>query len=553
MKKLIFIAALLFVTLLVSCYAPSQTKPTQTSSSETDLPYTNEAKSDAPADVLNWQYDPNPYDNFKIYGGRCGSDTAYVCIEDGVSRLIIESYDNDRIKTTYTVLNLDLAPIEGGDDNAYTLCADEYVVTSDSTVISEGKNFHAEITLDNKNGICTVYSISAEDNGEGEVSLKHRYNYSGDPIRSNFTSGSKVVSVQYHTSTHNVTEKTTTTFDSDRNRTHYLVQGWYKEGYPYYIKEYADGISATSTIYYHKNGNVMSETYYVKGRTAIQSAKNYDEDGVLASETYVEGNRRYDVSYFEDGKTVRRIQVEVIDEKTYHTLYLESSKRWYDPDTLANETVGNEYGYLKCIDYYSDGALKKVTTYREGKKYLSHTQYKIVNVVESEITYYQNGNPETEFRYGDKYKVIREYRYNENGTPKYLRDTSEDVDIIVQYHGDSGVKSSEYIFYIKLDRDTETEWYPNGVLRSVEEWVNGYRNSKLYYEDGSIWAETTESYARRETINYYQSGVIQSVYIHTPRVRTLTEYDENGKKIRFTHTDCEPDGTILNKYVEEYE
>ena len=33
----------------------------------------------------------------------------------------------------------------------------------------------------------------------------------------------------------------------------------------------------------------------------------------------------------------------------------------------------------------------------------------------------------------------------------------------------------------------------------------------------------------------------------------VPETDENGKKIRFTHTDCEPDGTILNKYVEEFE
>ena len=67
MKKLFFIAALLLVTTLCSCYAPSysSTEPTPTRP-DLDLPLPEETEPYIPPVSGKWEHDPNPYDSKTI-------------------------------------------------------------------------------------------------------------------------------------------------------------------------------------------------------------------------------------------------------------------------------------------------------------------------------------------------------------------------------------------------------------------------------------------------------------------------------------------------------
>ena len=570
MKKLFFIAALLLVTTLCSCYAPSysSTEPTPTRP-DLDLPLPEETEPYIPPVSGKWEHDPNPYDEIKIYGGMCGDGTAVISLENDLATVtleavsIIDSGENEASKTTYVVSGLSLLPERDPKNGAYVLFAETYtvsarldagvsisyadianadaeiaidVVVPSNLVVYEGQNLSISVNLDDENGVCTVNSISCEDKTEGQIYAEYEY-VRGYAYKTYFSSKNLKVELVYRSKDDQLMKKTVSTYNDEGKRTHVLCKSWYANGVLKSVQEATTGGAYDYAVYYHENGNIKSETHLESLR---ENSMHYNEDGVLTSKKYYDGDYLHEISYYDDGETVFKEQIDVIDNDYINSLFTVSIKYWYKNGALQSEKVNVKNGKSHFKAYFEDGRLQREVRYTKT----GGTEY--------EIAYYEDGTLQCEIDNVNKTKYIHEIIPYPDGRPDRIRITVNGVTTTTDYY-ENGVKSYEYICIPELDEDYTKEWYENGVLKCEDNWVNGVHDTIEYYENGNVRYVTKDTGAKRESTHYYANGVVKSVYIHTARVRTLTEYDENGKKIRYTHTDCEPDGTILNKYVEEFE
>lgn len=213
----------------------------------------------------------------------------------------------------------------------------------------------------------------------------------------------------------------------------------------------------------------------------------YDQDGNLVKikeyDSY--GTPRAEYEYFEDGKKKKEVQYN-----------LEGG--------VSREIEWNRKGYVVySADYDIDGNIrdKREAELDANDEIIKWTFYNGDGIVEE--------------------RVIK-YEYDENGNK--IKETCE-------INGDSFI--TEY----------ENEYYANGEIKKVIEYVSDYKTEKIYDKNGN----------EVSNVRYYNSEIVS---------KTEAEYDEQGNEIKYIHyendqiveeREYDKDGNLIREFIAAYD
>lgn len=455
MKKTVLALLILSALLMLFSCSSDKVEPPTPTRPDLDLPLPNTTEDPIfgqyPPESLNWEYDPDPYDEVKIYGGAFGNNFVKIMIENGSCSITVEATEtvsnhelytlgitekfDIAVKTTYTVNELMI--ISTNVQNQWTLFADnaqiiarrEYValdndidgvneyceakyeqlkdafksgIISDKRLRSELDLLHGfnnmisngKITiiveLDNKNGTCSLHSARWNNENGYECCAFYTYGKNKEKLKSISTDIEySKTTIYYRNDGVTVSSKDVTeiTPDGRELQTKYTV---YIDGNVKELYELEDGWQKRYLSYYG-NGQIekdlIFEGYY------YATAYEYYEDGKVKVHYYIEDGKRHQKTYYEDGQSLAGHIITVINPENYSDLYMLSLKEWYENGVLMHEIVGNENGYVSDAEYYGNGQMMSYTSYRA------------------------DGTKEFTKRYDYNGSLINEYRYDEKGDP----------------------------------------------------------------------------------------------------------------------------------------
>ncbi len=373
-------------------------------------------------------------------------------------------------------------------------------------------------------------SVTYED-GVESYRTETEYHENGKKAKKTdtYASGSKEIRIYnkqgleesyvYYDENNNITNSTTTTYDSN-NKIAGKVE---KRTWGITEYTYTDGM-VSKRVEKTAEGKISSEytdyTYDANGRATgyVYTSYNSSTGEVYSSTTYTK--TYYDNGYTKSEKQEYSYGGSKVINYSEKSQERKISEYQYDEDGKVNSSYIYDYydnGYVKTIDdTWKYG--RTVTTYSETEWYreLEVVKYDSAGKFTSSVTYdyYDNGNKKAEISYDEDGNITssKEYVYYESGRKQSEIETDSDGNYKVTTYPDSDNynwrKTSE-TSYDKEDHVTlsiEYEYDKNGMPSSVKKTDDngvtlteyeynayGYETSvKTTYPDGTIDLEETE-------------------------------------------------------------
>jgi len=326
------------------------------------------------------------------------------------------------------------------------------------------------------------------------------------------------------------------------------------------------------TRYFYSDGKLKKEIYYEKGKETGQS-KEYSQEGIVINiKEYKNGilirneninrtdrnKRKQGVwkLFYENG-ALQQEGFYVSDKKNgYFKEYsidgvLKSINKYVDDELQTDVPELAEYELR--TDYYADGSVKVIGSYKDGlpegirREYTPDGKIKIAYIFEKgKITgegivdekglkqgfwkefYAENGKLKAEGNYKDNVKTGTWKFYTEN---EILKQTGN--------YNKNGFQNGEWKWFFENGTLQKVENFTNGVLEGIcEEYdENGKIRSKGIYQEGQedgFWFFTTTDYRQEGNFSYGRRNGIWKHY-----------YDSGQLKFEGNFLDDYPDGKHL--------
>ena len=283
--------------------------------------------------------------------------------------------------------------------------------------------------------------------------------------------------------------------------------------------EYVDGIKNGFYKEYFKNGNLLTEKFYVNGSILYMTV--YSSLGsILQIKTKPDENGFYFVAeYFPESK---------VESSLYN--YLNGKKhgfciKRYAPNQMEFE---GEYDNGKCIGvhkyWYSNGKKERVINYAQDKYHGLVTFY------------FENGQIKSEGNYINGKKDGTHLEFFENGQLKYKGNyKNEKNNGLFESYYKNGQLKFQGNYLNGLETGLHKRWYEyNGQLSEVRSYVNGKIQGKStwYYENGNKDTESETINNTRTVITWHSNGtkIHQGTYIDNKKEGVHYEWYDNGAK-----------------------
>lgn len=277
-----------------------------------------------------------------------------------------------------------------------------------------------------------------------------------------------------------------------------------------YINDRKEGKS----FYYYPDGNIKSEVAYVNGKKQGLT-KEYNEEGVVITLIY------YHNGYITDREEINRRDKNGNKQGTWKEFYPDGKVK---KEEVYKDNVLN--GLYKMFN--EKGNLTLVLNYNNGK-------------LDEEMTQKEMEEMDVEIRneYDDQNRLIASGAFKNNIPVGIHRTYNQEGNVTTaKIYDDSGRVISEGIIDEEGNREgVWKEYYPNGKIRAIGNYLNNQRSSKwtFYYQNGKI--EQTGEYLRGR-INgiwtwFYEDGTVsrEESYFNGKEDGIMVEYSQEGKII----------------------
>ena len=297
---------------------------------------------------------------------------------------------------------------------------------------------------------------------------------------------------------------------------HGLYKEYYETGELRKEGNYQNGEKVGPAKTYYETGELEAELVYVDG--SIVQTKSYNKDGKIeaSSESLYSGNSLSETrkKYDKNGNVREIIKYANFHEEIYRAYY------WDGNNLFSERYVENGITYEKY--YHINGALKRVATYKDGKKEGIHE------------TYYSNGQLELKISYHNDTMVDGDLIwFHENGKIKTklpIHNGQIADGTYVFYSDTEPVQVVSEITFKNGTRYIEREYYPNKKIKKEDSYFfspNDY--------DKNFPPEPEYPFlngAPSEEKEFDETGILKTKTIYPKPFSakyTIQYFDESGK------------------------
>jgi len=173
----------------------------------------------------------------------------------------------------------------------------------------------------------------------------------------------------------------------------------------------------------------------------------------------------------------------------------------------------NKIDHLKnglCVQYYSNGNIKSISMYNNGKMHGMHIEFNDSGNLKS-VRYYKNDNP---------FGILKSYWIDGD---IQLITLYYHKKIKIEYHinGTMAYKFQYLINTINFDGN-QISWHNNGQIKGTNSFINGKKEEveRWYYENGNM----------KSICSYKNDGKvgIEIMYHKDGSINSVKKYDETG-------------------------